>query len=113
MPPLTRQRGSNMRRSDFGKTPTPANSTTEGPQYNEPSTYALVPPDLTGSLGKNHKAGKAVRERALRRDQVSKQGGHRDLANTHVANVGKKAYATSGDQEKPAKHDAGARPVAK
>lgn len=103
-----------MQRKEFGKTPTPANSTTEGPQYNEPSTYALVPPDLTGSLGKNHKLGTSVRERALRRSEVSREGGHRDISDTHAPNVGKKAYKRSGDDKaKGPAHDAGARPVAK
>jgi hypothetical protein len=102
-----------MRRSDFGKTPTPANSTTEGPQYNEKEQYPMVGPELQGTPGKQHAAGQKIRQRALNRYETSKQGGHRDMADTHAANVGKKAYVKSGDEPKGRAHDAGARPVAK
>lgn len=100
-----------MRRADFGKTPTPAHSTTEGPVYGEDQEYPAVGLALQGS--KPNKAGEQIRKRAVNRHVTASSGGHRDLANTHAANVGKKAYATSGDKEKPVKHDAGARPVAK
>lgn len=102
-----------MRRADFGKTPEVKGSTTSGPIFNEPEVFGMVPPDAAGSLGKNHKAGKAVRERALRRYETSKQGGHRDLANTHAPNKGASAYKQSGDEPKGPAHDAGARPVKK
>ena len=98
-----------MRRADFGKTAVPANSTTEGAIYNEPEVYASVPPDLTGTTGKQHKAGQKIRQRALNRYETARSGGHRDLANTHAPLVGKKAYKKSGSEPKPVAHDAGAK----
>ena len=68
------------RRSDFGTTPTPKHSTTEGAVYGEAEQHPMVGPELTGTPGKQHKAGQKIRQRAVDRYLTARQGGHRDLA---------------------------------
>lgn len=64
-----------MQRKDFGQTPTPAHSTTEGPVYGEKEQYPAVGPEFQGTPGKQHKAGQKIRERAVNRHQTASAGG--------------------------------------
>lgn len=97
------------RRSDFGNTPTPAHSTTEGDVYGEAEQHPAVGPELQGTPGKQHKAGQKIRQRAVDRFETAKKGGHRDLPDTHVPNKGKSAYKKSGVEPKGPAHSAGAK----